>query len=99
VCHGRAGEACGRGQRMAAAMWSLLFTAAATRGAQDGGPALRLDLPAAAAAAGGPIALLGRRPAPKQAARRRPGEGERGSARCAAAPFGVASRAGVAAGG
>jgi len=95
---GRASEACGHGRRMAAAMWSLQQPPlAAPR--TDGGPALRLDdLPAAAAApAGGPTAaLLGRRPAPStQAARRRPGE--RGSARCAAAPFGVASRAGVAA--
>jgi len=42
----------------------VVFVAAAARG----GPALRLDLPAATAVAGGPTALLGRRPAPKRPA-------------------------------
>jgi len=86
---GRAGEACVR-PRPAHGRGDVVFAEAAARGAQDSGPALRLDLPAAAAAAGGPTALLGRRPAPKRPAGGR--ASARGSARCAAAPFGVARR-------
>jgi len=66
----------------------VVFAAAAARGAQDGGPE-RLDLPAAAAAAGGPTALLGRRPAPK-----RPASGRASAARRAAPLLPSTSRRG-----